>query len=342
MENALEKTHLKLGFIPLLDCAPLVVAREKGFFAKNGLDVVLVRESNWANIRDKVAFGLLDGAQMLSPLPLASTLGLGCKKVPMITGLTLSLNGNAITLAKHIFEEMAPQLRNDGKASPAEVGTAFKHWLEKQPHKPKIATVFPYSCHFYQLRYWLTAAGIDPDHDIDLVAISPVKMLETLKAGEIEGYCVGEPWNTLAELDGAGQIAVTGFQIWPDAIEKVFGVTEAWAKENPNTHKAVMKSLLEACHWLRQTDPETRKELMQLLALPPYLDESVLPFATLPDEHSIHQVFYSTQANAPEHSHAYLMLDQMERTGQWKEANRQSIVEQVYRTDIYQSILSAG
>ena len=146
-----EKPLLKLGFLPLLDCAPLVVAREQGFFKDNGLEVVLSCESSWASIRDKVATGLLDGAQMLAPMPLASSLGLGSPRVAMVTALVLSLNGNAITLEQGLFHQLYQQAGEP--RDPLALGQALKAHLEQTSVPLTLATVYPYSCHHYQLRH---------------------------------------------------------------------------------------------------------------------------------------------------------------------------------------------
>ncbi len=329
----LEKTELKLGFVPLLDSAPLVIAREKGFFQREGLNVVLSREPTWASIRDKVSFGLLDGAQMLSPMPLASTLGLGSQITPMVTGLALSTNGNAITLSSQLYQALSPKLRS--RSSAAEVGSALKQWISEQPIKPNFATVFPYSCQHYQLRYWLTACGIDPDNDVTLLAVPPTKMVSTMQQGLIDGYCAGEPWNSIAEAEGVGKIALTGYQVWSDSIEKVFAVTQRWALAHPNTHLAVLRALLAACEWL--SHEENLAEADRLIALPPYLDRSVCPMLQARST-PLMQSFYGDEVNAPALSHANLMLEQMERWGQWRGGDHAEIARSVYDMDLYQTV----
>ncbi|MGB0468122.1 MAG: CmpA/NrtA family ABC transporter substrate-binding protein [Pontibacterium sp.] len=333
-----EKIDLKLGFIALLDCAPLVIAREKGFFKNEGLEVVLSRESTWANIRDKVSVGLLDGAQMLSPMPLASTLGLGSQVTPMVTGLTLSMNGNAVTLSADIYHQLSQTLRK--KPNIAEVGNALKQWIAQQAHKPVLATVFPYSCQHYQLRYWLSASGIDPDKDVTLVAVPPAKMVSSLKAGIIDGFCAGEPWNSLAEQNAVGNIAVTGYQVWPDSIEKVFAVTERWATQHHATHLALIRALVAACEWLSK--PENAYEALDILSLPPYLDHNAIPLAGSNEIHPILQSFFGHDVNAPSLSHAHLMLEQMERWGQWQGGDQTEIARAVYKPALYAQALDVS
>ncbi len=339
-----EKSSLKLGFLPLMDCAPLVVAREQGFFSDNGLDVVLSREANWASIRDKVAVGLLDGAQMLAPMPLASTLGLGIQPTPMMAPMVLSLNGNAITITQPLYHDLLEQ--SSESHEPLAMGQALKQTIERSSEPVSLATVYPHSCHHYQLRYWLSACGIDPDRDLNLVAIPPQRMLDHLRAGDIQGFCVGEPWNSLAEIEGIGRILTSGYQIWPDAIEKVLGITQAWAERYPNSLQALIRSLIQACRWLN--DPSNHSDHLSQLSLPPYLDRvaSQLQQADYPLQQSnpmIRQTFYRHDANVPWHAHGFWLLEQMRQNEQWSGADAEPVVRQVFRPDIYrQAAISLG
>src|SRR6056297_1206348 len=219
-----EKPDLRLGFVPLTDCAPLVVAKEKGFFLEQGLNVELSRENAWANIRDKVSVGVLDGAQMLAAMPLASNLGLG-GSIPMVAAMSLDLNGNGITVSTALHERMAAT-GEPALDTPRGSGRALKQVIDagrragERPHT--FAMVFPYSSHNYLLRYWLAAAGIDPDRDIELIVVPPPQMVSHLEAGLIAGFSVGEPWNTLAVCSGLGRTLATSYDIWNNHPEKVF------------------------------------------------------------------------------------------------------------------------
>jgi nitrate/nitrite transport system substrate-binding protein len=330
---ALEKTDLKLGFIALIDCAPLVVAREKGFFSKYGLNVILCKESSWASIRDKVSFGLLDGAHMLAPMPLAATLGLNGNKTPMLTALTLSHNGTAITLSQELYLELVDQITdwNNQEA----VGNTFKELIQNRERKPVIATVYPYSNHHYQLRYWLNQHNINTEEDVQLVAVPPTQMLENLANGLIDGYCVGEPWNSLALMQQTGGLLTTGHKIWGSHMEKVMGVTQKWADENPNTHRALVTALYEACKWAE--DATNRTELMELLALPPYLDHAAKQLATFNPPYSMEQHFYNENLNMPDRDHGLFLLDQMNDCGQLSGimVDKDQLVEDVFRCDLY-------
>ncbi len=327
-----EKTRLSLGFIALTDCAPLAVARELGFFDQAGLDVSLVKEASWGNIRDKVSYGLLDGAQMLAPMPLAATLGLGTRAVAMITGLVLSYNGLAVTLSQALFDQL--DLDPQTVQTPEQIGQLLRqycqHNREHGDAKPRLATVYPYSCHFYQLHQWLLAHSIVPGEDIELVALPPTRMLSTLKAGEIDGYCVGEPWNSLAEQQQLGRVIVSGHQIAPDAIEKVFGVTQQWATEHPITHQRLLSALSQACQWLDK--PENQPELQQLLLHPDYLGPHAPAKNLQPHQPVLHKFWH--QQNIPHPASAVELLEQMRARGQWQGENLLQVAEAVYRPEL--------
>ena len=248
--STLEKSSLDLGFIPLTDCAPLVVALEFGIFARYVLDVTLSREPSWANIRDKVSFGLLDGAQMLAGMPLSCSLGAEAIHKPMVVAMALNLNGNAITVSNAIYERLLAM--DSGLMANRPVSAAALKRLtdqDRQLGRPplRFAMVYPSSSHNYLLRYWLASAGIDPDRDISLDVIPPPLMADCLHQGQIDGYCVGEPWNTVAVERGIGTIVVSSSEIWNNHPEKVFGVTRAWAESHPKTLQAIVMALIEAC-----------------------------------------------------------------------------------------------
>ncbi len=184
MTSPLEKSDLTIGFIPLTDCAVLVIAKEQKFFEKYGLNVTLSKEVSWANIRDKVVVGALDAAQMLAPMPLAATLGAGVAPCPMITAFSLGLNGNAVTLSRALYEEIGRNAPIDGPISARRLDTVITE--RKHTGKPllTLATVFPFSMHNYTLRYWLAAGGIHPDRDLRIIVVPPSQMVGELAASQ--------------------------------------------------------------------------------------------------------------------------------------------------------------
>ncbi len=347
--SVLEKRELVLGFIPLTDCAPLVVAREHGLFEKYGLDVTLSKETSWANIRDKVAMGVLDGAQMLASMPLAMTLGIGPIKKPMVTAFSMDLNGNAITVSNTLYERMQA-LDPEAMAERPLSARALKKVIEINRHngaEPLVfATVFPQSTHSYELRYWMAAAGIDPDRDVRLVVVPPPQMVRHLETGSIDGYCVGEPWNAQAVQAGLGRTLITKYEIWNNSPEKVLGVTEEWAEQHPNTHRALLLALLEASAWLDAAD--NRIAAAALIAQSQYVNapEHVVRMSmtgtfqyandemprALPD----FNVFHRYAANFPWRSHALWFAGQMVRWGELDTvAGLREVVERVYRPELY-------
>ncbi|CUW37215.1 putative nitrate transporter component, nrtA [Magnetospirillum sp. XM-1] len=335
----LEKTRLKLGIVPLIDAAPLVVAKERGFFAEMGLDVELSREASWASIRDKVAVGALDGAQMLAPMPLAMSLGLSPIRVPMAAGMALNLGGNTIAIGNALWERMEAADPDSMEAAPVSA-RALKRVIEadKACGRPPMtfATVYPYSSHAAELRLWMEAAGIDTQKDVTLTVVPPPQMISFLSAGNIVGYCVGEPWGSLAARMNLGRIAATSGDIFAGRLEKVFAVTQSWAESHPETHLAVLQALISAAQWC----DDNRCELAELLAQPQYVNAPVdALLAPLLGEHGLPRTlitFHAQAANFPWRSQAMWHLEMMKRWGMAPAAlDTRSAAEAVFRPDLY-------
>ncbi|MFO7593453.1 MAG: CmpA/NrtA family ABC transporter substrate-binding protein [Pseudomonadota bacterium] len=353
--QSLEKTDLNLGFIPLTDCAPLVVAKEYGYFEQYGLNVQLSKETSWANIRDKVALGILDGAQMLAGMPLAMSLGIGPMAKPMVTAFSMDLNGNAITVSNALFarmQELAPEAMKQRPLSARALKAVIDRNKKAGGEPLTFAMVFPYSTHNYELRYWMAAAGIDPDRDVQLVVVPPPQMVGQLKKGTIDGYCVGEPWNARAVQAGLGHTLITKYEIWNNSPEKVLGVTREWAEQYPNTHRALLMALIEASR--RLDEPRNRTEAASLIARPIYVNapEHVVRMSMtgtfqyaageMPRAMPDFNVFYRYAANFPWRSHAMWFLSQMVRWGQVEEAiDLRAVAEEVYRPEIYREAAAA-
>jgi nitrate/nitrite transport system substrate-binding protein len=338
-----EKEQIKLGFIKLTDMAPLAIAYEKGFFEDEGLYVTLEPQANWKVILDRVITGELDGAHMLAGQPLGASIGIGTK-ADVVTGFSMDLNGNAITVSNEVWALMKPAVPNgaDGKPVHPIKAEALKPALDKfkAAGKPfKMAMVFPVSTHNYELRYWLAAGGINPGFysasdvtgqtraDVLISVTPPPQMPATLEAGTIHGYSVGEPWNQQAIFKGVGVPVITDYEIWKNNPEKVFGVTKGWADKNPRTHVAVIKALIRAAMWLDEKNGANRKEAAQILSRPEYVGADYRVIANsmtgtfeygrgdkraLPD----FNVFFRYHANYPFYSDAIWYLTQMRRWGQ--------------------------
>jgi nitrate/nitrite transport system substrate-binding protein len=365
-----EKPKVKLGFIKLTDCAPLVIAKEKGFFDDEGLQVELEAQSNWKVLLDRVVDGQLDGAHMLSGQPIGATIGIGTK-AEIITAYSLNYNGNSITIARDVWEAMReadPTLDVPVPSRPI-TAASLRPIVDRYKAESKdfiMGMVFPVSTHNYELRYWLAASGIDPGRytkddingmtgaEVLLSVTPPPQMPSTLEAGTIKGYCVGEPWNQLAIVKGIGVPVVTNTEIWKDNPEKVFAVTKAWNDKHPNTHVAIIKALIRAGKWLDEIDAEgkyvNREETTSLLSLPNYVgaDREVIAASMTGDYRYLESdvrpmndfiVFFDGFASYPHYSDCIWFLTQMRRWGQiadkqpgsWYAATAKS----VYRPDIY-------
>ena len=311
----LEQTTVNIGYIPLTDAAPLIIAREKGFFAKYGIEQVnLFQEVSWNAIADNLVSGELQAAQMVAGLPLALTLGMnGRPSTPISVPLVLSRNGNAITLSTKLYQRGIHTLQN--------LKAAISN--EQNDRQLVLGIVHECSMHNLMLRYWLASAGIDPDTDVDLVVIPPQEMVDRLRSHEIDGFCVGEPWNTQAVAEGIGFVIATDLDIWAGNPEKVLGFRESWVQQHPNTHAAIVQAVLEACEYC--DEPRHRQEILVLLTQhlnvsPQYIRPGLIgPFDrggnTLPEHLPRYHQFHVENANCPRSIEGLWILTQLARWG---------------------------
>lgn len=350
---AAEKTELRLGYLRLNDSAPLVMARELGFFERYGLDVTLEREISWANLRDKLVIADLDAAQMLSPLPFATSLGVGGMRAEVITGLALSMNGNAITLSRGLattLEQHGGKAEEGARSTARALGRYLRESAGGQGgRKPELtfAAAHTFSCHTFFLRLWLQNGGVDPEHDVRIIVLPPEQMVDSLARGIIDGYCVGEPWNTIAVHQGIGAIQATGYELWNNSLEKVLAVTGHWHRQHTATHLRLRLALMEACRWL--SDPAHRMQTAEVLARPEYLDlpvetlrpalqgEMVLSRGGPPQDMPDFHVFGRYHAGFPWRSDGeWLAAQSSALLGKTLSAEHcKSLVQQTYRTDLY-------
>ncbi|MDP2698310.1 CmpA/NrtA family ABC transporter substrate-binding protein [Thalassospira sp.] len=347
---------VRLGFVPLVDCALPVVAHAQGFDVAENIDLHLIREMSWAAIRDKLSYGVFDAAHMLAGIPLAARIGLGGMPAQnLVVPMALGRGGNAITVSTRLYQrmlELAPQIMQGPRGLSAR---ALKKVIEddRAHGRPvmSFATVFPFSSHNYELRYWLAAAGIDPDQDINIGVIAPPRMFDSLRNGWVDGYCVGEPWNLRAVFHGDGVIVALKDDIWPRSPEKVLGVREDWAISNPDTVSSLVRALVRAAEWADQA--ENRTELAQLLADEGHVGASfdILKASLggqpvlrpggevidVPDRH----VFYRYTATFPWLSQGQWVGSQMQRWGQAPlDINMAEMVKRVYRPDLYRTAVA--
>jgi nitrate/nitrite transport system substrate-binding protein len=338
---------VRIGFVALNDSAPLVIAKERGHFRRHGVEVELVREPSWANVRDKVQAGLLDAAQMLAPMPIATSLGLDGPTTAMVVPLSLGLNGNALTVSTALYERMR-QADPEALASRTRSAAALREVLrqDREAGRPRlrVGVVFPFSAHYYELMYWAAAAGIDPAHNLEISVVPPVRMAEGLRDGHIDGYCVGEPWNQLAVEMGVGRSLLASYEIWNNSPEKVLAFTDEWADRHPEVLRALVRALIEAARWVDRA--ENRLETVHVIAGESFVDAPVDvvargllgrprlgdQIAELPDFH----VFHRYAATFPWTSHAIWYATQMIRWGQAEKPFAvRALAGRVYRPDVY-------
>ncbi len=349
----LEKKKLTIGFIALTDCAPIVMAKEKGFFKKHGLDVHVVKEgSGWPGIQQKVINGKYDMSHALAGMPIAATLGIN-GKADLVALLSLDFNGNGITYGNKIIKEME-KYGLDKKKRPVDSVSLkklidAKHKKEGSNYQPlNFGMVHPVSTHNYELRYWMATSGIKPDEDTTIKPFPPPTMPSNLIAGNIEGYCVGEPWNERIVLAKKGSTLVTNYDIWNNNPEKVLQTRKDFVEKYPNTTKAAMKAVIEAQMWLDKSW-ENRKEAAKILSKKIYvkapvkvLEKSMTgTFQYLKGQDSepnpMFNVFANYYAAYPFYSHGMWFITQMYRWGQIdKPVDMKAVIESVYRPDLFE------
>lgn len=343
------------GFIPLLDCAPLVIARELGFDRKFGVALELHREVSWANIRDKLDLGVFDCAHMLAPMPIAATLGIGRATQSIIVPMALSLNGNAVAVSCRLWAEMLEADKDAAERGGNSAALALAAVIRKRQSEGRepltLGMVYPFSSHNYDLRYWLASAGVDPDSDVNLVVVPPPLSVASLTSGRIDGFCVGEPWSSLAVAEGVGVIVATKSELWPRSPEKVLGVRESWAMTNAHVLRRLVAAIVEAATWL--AEPANRIKAAPILARPEYVgvaaDILMRPLTGNMDlglGRSAHDdemvLFQRANATFPWRSHAVWFLTQMIRWGHVREPfDIQAVAERVFRPDLYRDAVAA-
>lgn len=333
----IKRQPIRLGYIKLSDCAPLVVAEEFGIYKNFDLDVRLSREVGWASVRDKIVYGELDASQALGAMPFAASLGLGSIQCDCVTGLVLNLHGNAITLSS--------ELANRGVSDATSLNDEIFRSRDEKTYT--FGVVSPYSSHHYLLRKWLISDGIKPDKDVEIVVLPPSQMARNLKAGTIDGYCVGEPWNSLAVHEGTGWTVQVGSELSPGHPEKVLIVRKDFADYKPEVHTQLIAALLEACRFCQ--DPANRSDIVEMLSQKEYLNCS----PELVDrgfsgkyqfskdntrEVQDFNVFSFKDSNKPTREKALWILDAMKEAGHLEGYRLTStkLATRIFRSDIYE------
>lgn len=267
--NAGRGGPLRIGFIPLVDATALIVAVDKGFTKDEGLDVELVREVSWANVRDRLNVGQFDAAHLLAPVAIASTLGLGHFRQPLIAPFNLGVNGNAITVTTALYEAIAAEVEG-GMTDPAATAKALSRVVARRKAEGKspltFGMTFPFSTHNYQLRFWMASGGVDPDEDIRLVVLPPPFMVESIVNGQVDAFCVGAPWNSVAVDLGVAHILHFVSEILERAAEKVLALRADYAERNPDVVAALVRAHARAAKFAEE--PANFSEVAGILSAP--------------------------------------------------------------------------
>ena len=335
-----EKTDLTIGFIPLTDCASVVMAGELGLFKKYGLNVTVSKEASWAAVRDKLLLGQLDAAHVLYGLIYGAHLGIGSQKKDMAILMNLNYNGQAITMSKKLAEAGIKD------------GASLKKAVDKKDREFTFAQTFPTGTHAMWLYYWLAANGIDPFRDVKNIVIPPPQMVANMRVGNMDGFCVGEPWNARAIFDKVGFTATTTQAIWKNHPEKVLGTTKEFTDKYPNTTRAMMAAVLEASQHIDTMS--NRDKVSEIIGGKAYVNAPAPVIAGRMqgkyedglgkkwDDADYMKFHMDGEVNFPYLSHGAWFLTQHRRWGLLKEeVDYLGIARQVNQVDLYTEVAKA-
>jgi nitrate/nitrite transport system substrate-binding protein len=338
-----EVNGAKLGFIALTDSAPLIMAKELGLFAKYGMpNVVVAKQASWGATRDNLVLGAggggIDGAHILSPMPYLLTLGKIGPAVPMNILARLNLNGQAISVEKEYMAAKADLHAGKMKDLIAKRKAAGREIT--------MAMTFPGGTHDLWLRYWLAAAGVDPDKDVKLITVPPPQMVANMKAGTMEAFCVGEPWNAQLSQQKVGYTAVSTGQMWLDHPEKAFAMRADWVHAHPNAAAAITAAIIEAQHWC--DSPVNNAKLAATISGRDYLKIDQIDIqqrlsgtffmgdGRVFSNAAFKMKFWQSNASFPYKSHDLWFLTEEKRWGKLPAAfNPSPVIAQVNRSDIW-------
>lgn len=348
----MSRETFRIGFLPLVDAALPILAHELGFAAEAGVEIQPVRDMTWATVRDRLLYGHTDAAHLIAPLAIATALGRDRPPVELAVPFVLGLNGNAVTFSTTLAKEVG---LGATLGDPAAIGAALRSVaVARKPARPlRFGVVHRYSSHNYMLRYWLAGVGIRPDEDVEIVVTSPPFAADALAAGEVDGICVGEPWNSIAVDRGVGHIALATAQIWRRGVEKVLAMRTAIADERRDAVLALIRALHKAAaHFV---DPEAAEQCAAILARSEYLDapkDAVLRAITdririVPGGNPLHypdfMFQYREAANFPWRSQAAWLYSQMTRWDGLSYSPRDAATAtDVFRPDLYRAALAGS
>ena len=339
-QDAPEHPKVRIGIIALTDCSSIVMAHELGLFKKHGIESTISKEASWAVIRDRLTLGENQATHLLLGTAYAMTMGLqGSPVKPTVIPCYLNRNGQAITLTKALLDK--------GAKTPAQIKPLAAEAKAKGAPMT-FAMTYPPGTHAMWMRYWLASGGINPDRDVSLITIPPPQMVANMKVGKMDGFCVGEPWNARAIVDGIGFTAITTQQMWKDHPEKVLAFTEEFAAKNPRTVKAVIRAVVEASQWNDKL--ENRARMAEVVSQPQYINcPKEIILGRLLGEYDygdgrkerdkLYMTFFDRHTNFPQKSHGVWWLSQFRRWGMVKEPpDYKGLVDRVHRSDIFREV----
>ena len=336
-----EKEEVRIGFIPLTDCASVVMASVLGFDKKYGVKIIPSKEASWAGVRDKLVNGELDMAHVLYGLVYGVHLGIGGPKKDMAVLMNLNHNGQAITLSKKLADKGAVD------------GPSLAKLMKNEKREYTFAQTFPTGTHAMWLYYWMASYGINPMKDAKVITVPPPQMVANMRVGNMDGYCVGEPWGHRAIMDGIGITGVTTQDLWKDHPEKSLGTTADFVKQNPNTCRAVIMAILEASRWI-DANLQNKLKMAETVADKSYVNTSVEAISprilgryqnglgkTWDDPNHM-KFFNDGQVNFPYLSDGMWFLTQHKRWGLLKEhPDYLGVAQKINQIDLYKKAAGA-
>ena len=340
-------TALSVAFIPLVDAAPLIAAEEMGFAREEGLKLDLLRAPSWSTLRDMLAFGRVEAAHMLSPVPVAMSLGIGGVASPISALMVLSVNGTVVGVSRALEERLEAAGHDFSFRDARAAGTAL---VAASEGPLRIGVPFPFSMHAELLYYWLAASGLPAPQGISIRTVPPPLMADAIAAGEIDAFCVGEPWGSKTVETGAGAILLPGRAIWSFAPEKVLAVRTQWAAEEPDLTARLMRAVWKAARWLGTGGAETTAA--ELLSRPPYLnldphiiDRALTGRIVINSRGDVRDCkgfidYFSGAANFPWKSQAAWIAAQMAGRLGLERGPSMEAAKAVFRTDLYRRVLA--
>ena len=343
---------LPVAYVPLVDAAPLIIAQDMGFAAAEGISLDLISAPSWSSVRDMLAFGRVDAAHLLSPMPVAMGLGLGGVTTELVAPYVLSANGNVIGVGRTLEARLREAGYGFDFTDAAAAAAALAAVLKQDGNAPvTFGAPFPFSMHVELLRYWFDSTPLR-ECQIDIRVVPPPMMAQALADGDVDAFCVGEPWGSVAVEQGAGALILPGKAIWEFAPEKVLAVRRAWAETEPHLLSRLMQALWRAGRWLSQPDSRTTAaEILsrpEWLGIPPELIDRALSgrftISTRAEQREVEGFlnFHDGAANFPWRSQAKWIADRIALANGLDRAEAQRIAGGIFRADLYREHMAGG